>query len=115
MDDTTIITDADYGVVIGGASNVGVITGTSILNRANSVTAGALYGAINPVSGGAVRTYWNGRGELVQEYIPAKALYAEPEAKPRKPPPALPVEAWATREFDAEQAHAVTLSLCRGQ
>lgn len=51
-------------------------------------------------------------------YLGALKLLAAPlraEAKPKKPPPALPVEAWATREFDAEQAHAVTLSLCRGQ
>jgi hypothetical protein len=38
----------------------------------------------------------------------------KPEIGPRKPPPALPVEAWHTKAFDADAAHAATLAMCRG-
>lgn len=47
--------------------------------------------------------------------IAPKPTAVEAPPKPKKPPPSLPVEAWATREFDSEQAHAATLALCRGQ
>lgn len=123
MDDTTIITDADYGFVTGGTAATGVataasqngatITGTLIRQRQSAL--GSLYGTVAPVRGGANRIWVNERGELCSEYIPPEQLYADPSPpKPRKPSPSLPVEAWAAREFDAEQAHAATLALCRG-
>jgi hypothetical protein len=41
-------------------------------------------------------------------------FYEEIEDEPQEPRPALPVEVWATREFDADTAHAATLALCKG-
>lgn len=116
MDDTTIITDADYGfgidgtrVITGsvGIASTGVITGACItrpyLGIARTLTVSAVTG----------RVYVDADG--VWHYEPEAPEPTKPEAAPRKPSPSLPVEAWATREFDAEQAHAATLALCRGQ
>ena len=113
MDDINIFTDPDYD--LDGSI---VVTGRSILNRANSAKIGQL-GTISmasthvglPLTYAAVLNAMNAVFGVAPE--PTTAIEAPP--KPRKPPPSLPVEAWATREFDAEQAHAATLALCRGQ
>jgi hypothetical protein len=64
--------------------------------------------ALNPQ---ACYTAWY--DALIQMYeAPAQAL--EP-AGPRKPAPALPVEAHRTAEFDSAQAWNATLAACRGQ
>ena len=105
MDDTAIITDADYGVAVGGVLTASI--------GAGSVTShGTFYGTTwTPKQ--LYRVHINaGRTIGVEEVLSEPP---KPEAAPKKPPPSLPVEAWATREFDAEQAHAATLALCRGQ
>lgn len=111
MDDINIFTDPDYG--LDGSI---VVTGRSTLNRANSAKIGQL-GAISmasthvglPLTVAAVLRAMNAVFGAAPE---STAVEAPP--KPKKPPPSLPVEAWATREFDAEQAHEATLALCRG-
>lgn len=104
MDDTTIITDADYGVLAGsgGTAPTGVVT----ISVGSSWGGGAMQ-----VPTAWLRTRINANGTMLcVEEVPPK-----PEVTPKKPPPSLPVEAWATRQFDAESAHAATLALCRGQ
>ena len=112
MDDETIITDAYFD--LDGSI---VVTGRSILNRANSAKIGKL-GTIAMASThvGLPLTYTDVLRAINAVFGAApESTAVEAPPKPKKPPPSLPVEAWATREFDSEQAHAATLALCRGQ
>ena len=69
---------------------------------------------LNEVTGLSMSGY--GWDVCCAEWLAALKAQRElkPEAAPKKPPPALPVECWHSKAFDPDAAHAVTLSLCRG-
>lgn len=109
MDDTFIYsavpTDAD--------TVIGVSDAVTAMSLDGMTMSGTFGGSVLAEITEAIYRLYAGYGVEVHEYKVAEP--PKPEAAPKKPPPSLPVEAWAAREFDAEQAHAATLALCRGQ